>query len=379
MPLVVKHKKEQPGGQAANPGEGDQFKATNVACGPASTWVVASRSPKTSLPYDDDVEGRTILKKLRSVLYKEGTLVGFFGLHELPPAEVLINEEEEKEDDAEEQESAQESSSSEFDGNDKDRDDQIKISKLAKKDPFNLKVAKDNFRDRIRDHGYCDQPARIRSLAKVIVEQKRNRLGPNADGAEDLVLGDIEDYALGFMQNNTKLFVFGRVAHPLKCFESKPELAEEMNLRGAEIDTHLVRNRDKGSSKIRDTKNVCIVLEPTTVQFPKFTKPIVSISCGFSHVLAVTLDYKLFSWGDGSYGALGFGDKVDRTEPARLEIYDHQGRVYKIIQAACGKQHSMCLTNDSNIYSWGKCANGRLGHDDEPTDLLSPKEIYRLS
>ena len=39
----------------------------------------------------------------------------------------------------------------------------------------------------------------------------------------------------------------------------------------------------------------------------------------------------------------------------------------------------MCLTNESNIYSWGESAKGRLGHDDEPTDLLEPKEIYRLS
>jgi alpha-tubulin suppressor-like RCC1 family protein len=96
-------------------------------------------------------------------------------------------------------------------------------------------------------------------------------------------------------------------------------------------------------------------------------------------VLAVALDGKLFSWGDGSYGALGFGDREHKTGPARLEIYDHKGRVYKIVQAVCGKQHSMCLTDDANIYSWGKSAHGRLGHEDEPTDLLRPKEIYTLS
>ena len=207
----------------------------------ASTWVVASRSPKTNLVYDDDVEGRTILKKLRSVLYKEGTLVGFFGLHK----EEGLNDAEES--DPGSQQSA-DSSSSEFDGNEKDRDDQAKIWRLARKDPFGLPVSKEKFREVIREAGYCDQPARIRSLAKVIVEQKRNRLGPNVESSDDvLILGDIEDYALGFMQNNTKLFVFGRVARALSRFEGTPEIAEELNLRGTEIDKHLLRNRDKGS------------------------------------------------------------------------------------------------------------------------------------
>lgn len=94
----------------------------------------------------------------------------------------------------------------------------------------------------------------------------------------------------------------------------------------------------------------------------------------------MTLDYVLYSWGDGSYGALGFGDTKNKKEPTKLKIYDHKGRVYKIIQAVCGKLHSMCLTNSSNIYSWGECAHGRLGHEDEPTkDQLLPKEIYTLS
>ena len=138
----------------------DQFKATNVACGPASTWVVASRSAMTNLVYDDDEEGRTILKKLRSVLSKEGTLVGFFQLHTLQPEEYIIHEEEDKEDDIEELDSV-DSSSSEYDG---DADAQEKIAKIANKDPFNLKVTKDNFNNRIREEGFCDQPARIRSL-----------------------------------------------------------------------------------------------------------------------------------------------------------------------------------------------------------------------
>ena len=86
-------------------------------------------------------------------------------------------------------------SSSDDDGKE-DRVTQRHINRLSKR-PFALYVTKEKFRDVVFAAGYCEQIARIRSLAKVIAEQKRTR-DPDEEG-EDLVLGDIEDYALRFM------------------------------------------------------------------------------------------------------------------------------------------------------------------------------------
>lgn len=72
-------------------------------------------------------------------------------------------------------------------------------------------MPKNTFVEKVRNAGYCDQPNRIRQLAKVIAEQR-----PKAKDPDILTLGDIEDYALGFLQDNTKLFVFGKVAPPLR-------------------------------------------------------------------------------------------------------------------------------------------------------------------
>ena len=33
----------------------------------------------------------------------------------------------------------------------------------------------------------------------------------------------------------------------------------------------------------------------------------------------------------------------------------------KVKFVACGAYHSLCLTTDGKVYSWGRCANGRLG------------------
>ena len=56
------------------------------------------------------------------------------------------------------------------------------------------------------------------------------------------------------------------------------------------------------------------------IKFPKYTRPIVTMACGSGHILAVTENHELFSWGCGSYGALGFGTREDIWEPRQLII-----------------------------------------------------------
>jgi len=43
--------------------------------------------------------------------------------------------------------------------------------------------------------------------------------------------------------------------------------------------------------------------------------PISKIACGWQHSLALTKNGFLFSWGLNVYGQLGIGDFVDRNEP----------------------------------------------------------------
>ena len=69
----------------------------------------------------------------------------------------------------------------------------------------------------------------------------------------------------------------------------------------------------------------------------------------------------MYSWGVGSYGALGFGSIEDVRAPKILDI--HQGVRLEIVKIVCGKMHSMCLSSKKKIFTWGTGMNGRLGHD----------------
>lgn len=57
-----------------------------------------------------------------------------------------------------------------------------------------------------------------------------------------------------------------------------------------------------------------------------------------------------------------------------------RGLIYKqtIVQVACGWQHTLCLTLDGRVFSWGYGEDGQLGHNDTE-DSLSPKEVEYFS
>lgn len=68
---------------------------------------MASKQDKTELIYDDDEEGRVILRRLKADLNKFGTLVGFFGLHNTDQYEKFFED-----DEAEDGQTSESSSSS---------------------------------------------------------------------------------------------------------------------------------------------------------------------------------------------------------------------------------------------------------------------------
>ena len=53
----------------------------------------------------------------------------------------------------------------------------------------------------------------------------------------------------------------------------------------------------------------------------------IQIDCGEHHTVGLTKNGKVFSWGDNIYGQLGHGDKDERRVPTKVEsmdgTYDH--------------------------------------------------------
>ncbi|KAL4499947.1 hypothetical protein ABPG72_015296 [Tetrahymena utriculariae] len=89
---------------------------------------------------------------------------------------------------------------------------------------------------------------------------------------------------------------------------------------------------------------------------------IVSVACGEGHTLALSKNNDLFSWGLNSSGQLGrVSDSLKSSDPKKIVFFEDKS----IKQIACGSKHSLVLLQDGTVYSWGSNQYGQLGFDQD--------------
>jgi len=97
---------------------------------------------------------------------------------------------------------------------------------------------------------------------------------------------------------------------------------------------------------------------------------VVAVSAGERHSIAITADGALWSWGMGGFGKLGHGDRQHQLLPKKVEAFT--GR--RVVAVSAGESHSFAITADGAVWSWGMGGFGQLGHGDEEDQLL-PKKV----
>jgi regulator of chromosome condensation len=86
--------------------------------------------------------------------------------------------------------------------------------------------------------------------------------------------------------------------------------------------------------------------------------PVKAIGCGSYHtLLALSSNGYLYACGLNNYGQLGIGS-VENFWDLHL-VQDLSGK--NIVQVAGGTHHSLVLTNDGEVYSFGRADSGQLG------------------
>ncbi|PVD19395.1 hypothetical protein C0Q70_19883 [Pomacea canaliculata] len=89
------------------------------------------------------------------------------------------------------------------------------------------------------------------------------------------------------------------------------------------------------------------------------------------HTLALSVDGEVYSWGDGDYGKLGHGNNCTVKSPKLIQG-PFIGKKIRCISA--GYRHSAAVTEGGELYTWGEGDYGRLGHGDK-TSYSSPKLV----
>lgn len=97
------------------------------------------------------------------------------------------------------------------------------------------------------------------------------------------------------------------------------------------------------------------------------------------HAAACTVDGALYTWGMNDRGCLGFGEEVSTgiivQEPTEVQFFREE-RV-KVARVAVGNRYTAAVSDRGVLYTWGKAAFGRLGHGDRE-DLSRPRLVEGL-
>ncbi|XP_054892427.1 probable E3 ubiquitin-protein ligase HERC4 [Poeciliopsis prolifica] len=101
--------------------------------------------------------------------------------------------------------------------------------------------------------------------------------------------------------------------------------------------------------------------------------PVVRISAGGEHSFALTVSGGVFGWGRNDCGQLGLGDTEDRTTPAPVSYLNTK----KVIHISSGQEHTVALTKDGAVFTFGSGRYGQLGHNSFRNELR-PRLVAEL-
>jgi len=121
-------------------------------------------------------------------------------------------------------------------------------------------------------------------------------------------------------------------------------------------------------------KNTDMVFSPTLVE-SLASVPLAGVACGGNHTLVVTRSGAVFAWGSNNHGQLGLGDLTDRIWPTQVSTL----RNLKVLPGGvkAGLEHTVALTEEGGVFSWGSSRCGQLGHGNNNKETL-PRKVLEL-
>lgn len=87
---------------------------------------------------------------------------------------------------------------------------------------------------------------------------------------------------------------------------------------------------------------------------------LLEVCAGSQHVLALSRNGQVLTWGANRTGQLGNGQVASSCIPTAVNQLVHR----PVIAITCGESHCMALTVGGNVYSWGENSSGQLGTGD---------------
>ncbi|XP_063173869.1 RCC1 and BTB domain-containing protein 2-like isoform X1 [Candoia aspera] len=97
---------------------------------------------------------------------------------------------------------------------------------------------------------------------------------------------------------------------------------------------------------------------PCQISTNLVNKKVIEVACGSHHSMVLTADGAVYSWGYNNSGQIGSGSTANQPIPRRVTGC-LQNKI--AINIACGQMCSMAVVENGEVYVWGYNGNGQLG------------------
>ena len=120
-------------------------------------------------------------------------------------------------------------------------------------------------------------------------------------------------------------------------------------------------------------KDIYFVNKPKIIDFfHKSSIKINKMSWGAGHIVVLANNMRIYSWGWNRLGQLGLNVKDNKIDtPQEIEAL----RCKNIMSVYWGAGHSFALDGYGSTYSWGASADYQTGHGQNDVDIYWPKRI----
>ncbi|WP_067807982.1 RCC1 domain-containing protein [Actinomadura formosensis] len=115
-------------------------------------------------------------------------------------------------------------------------------------------------------------------------------------------------------------------------------------------------------------------LGPTTVRSPDGRRPlggVTAIAADGHTELVLRRNGQVLAWGANAYGMVGDGTRENRSLPVPVRGLNGSGRLGNVTRIAIGGQYGLALLRDGRVASWGYNDLGQLG-DGSRRERLTP-------
>jgi alpha-tubulin suppressor-like RCC1 family protein len=96
---------------------------------------------------------------------------------------------------------------------------------------------------------------------------------------------------------------------------------------------------------------------------------VVQVGAGSFHSMVLTIEGRILTWGAGGNGQLGHGNTDRQLVPKRVE------GLTNVMGIAAGGQHSLAVGEDGALYTWGYNDVGQLGRRELVATTLAPTAV----